>query len=152
MSKTFATNSLVPERRKYQVIQTTPRRDVTGIKLGDKKFKFNKNSRDFYTTDTALAREICDTQGQNGTNDVLVIPVEKNIEPGHIRTFTVPELPWHKGDNMDEDGHNYFFAGGSTEATAQEGSQKEIGGVVYVWINTNGKLQLTPLSELEGEQ
>ena len=77
MSKTFATNSMVPERRKYQVLKTVQDNGVIGIKAGGKDFKFNKNSNDFYTDDTVLAKEICDTQGQNGTNDCIVIPIEK---------------------------------------------------------------------------
>ena len=89
MSKTFATNSIIPDRRRYQVLRTNTNRDVTGIKLGKngKQFKFNKKSHDFYVTDTALAKEITDTHGQNGSQDVVVIPLEKNIEAGHPRTF-----------------------------------------------------------------
>jgi len=88
MSRTFATNGLTPERRKYQVVQTSTNRDVVGIKLGKngKQFKFNKKSHDFYINDSVLAKEITDTHGQNGSQDVVVIPVEKNAEPDHVRT------------------------------------------------------------------
>jgi hypothetical protein len=100
-TKKFETNSHVKSRQRFEVLQRTPRTDVTGIKIGDKEMKFGKKSRAFFTDDAGLAHAIHDTQGQGGTGDVLVIPVEKPQHPNHSRTWHVPALPWHKEKKDD---------------------------------------------------
>lgn len=86
MARTFVTNGLTRNRRRFQVVKSNPNYDVKGIKLGDKKMKFSKQSNDFYVNDPVLAKEIHDTHGQNGTDDVVVIPIEANMEDGHLRS------------------------------------------------------------------
>lgn len=87
MSKTFATNGLIPERRRYKVLKSNPDIDVKGIKLGKngKQFRFDRTNS-FTVTDGVLAKEITDTHGQNGSQDVVVIPLEANLEDGHLRS------------------------------------------------------------------
>jgi hypothetical protein len=92
----FVTNSSVKSRQQFEVIQRNPRMDMKGVKVDGHKVEFGEKSRAALIDDPGLARAIHDSSGQGGTGDCLVVPVEKPSDPNHRRTFTVPELPWHK--------------------------------------------------------
>lgn len=94
MSKGFMTNSDVKSRQQWEVIKRTRRTDVTGVKLGDRKFKFGQGDM-FVVDDPAIAKDLHQTVGQEGSDDVIVVPVEKSAG-GRRRTWTVPALPWHE--------------------------------------------------------
>lgn len=94
--KKFETNSFIPERRKWQVVQRAPVKEIRGVKVDGKEYPFDMRNRSFETDDQGLAQAIHERSGMGGTGDVLVIPTEKHKDPDHTRTFLVPELPWHK--------------------------------------------------------
>jgi len=87
--KKFETNSFIPERREWQIVQRAPIERMRGVKVDGKPLPFNMKNRSFTTDDAGLAQAIHDSSGQGGTGNVLVIPTEKPKEPDHSRTFTV---------------------------------------------------------------
>jgi len=100
--KTFETNSSIKTRQRFRILKRTPNSDVVGVKTrdGKRKLKFDPQSNSAFTDDPGLAREIHASSGQGGDNwDVLVVPLEKKQEPGHVRTITIPPMPWHDEDH-----------------------------------------------------
>lgn len=93
--QTFTTNSDIAERRRFEVIKRNKRSEVVGVSTSDGSRKFNfGQGHTFYVEDEGVAHDLHDTLGQGGSNDVLVVPIEKGAK-GRTRTFTVPALPWH---------------------------------------------------------
>lgn len=87
--QTFVTNKpgMVEGRQKFEIINRSQNRRVKGLKVDGKEYPYIPKADVFYTEDVGLARQIHSTQGQGGTGDCLVVPVEKNKEPDHVRTF-----------------------------------------------------------------
>lgn len=92
----FETNSNVKARQQFEILRRTPDKSIIGVKMGGKTVKFGKKSGAALIDDAGLAKEIFHTQGQGGTGDVLVVPVEKPKSRDHQRTWLMPAMPWHK--------------------------------------------------------
>ena len=92
--QTWITNSDRVERQQFKVIKRTPNSRVKGIKVDDREFRFGQGNM-FVVDDPGLAHEIHDNHGQGGDGDVMVVPVEKKAQPGHVRTLTGLAMPWH---------------------------------------------------------
>ena len=98
-TKKFETNSDHTERQKFQIIQRS-KKPIVGVKTEDgREIPFGKRSRAAEITDAGLAHEIHDSVGQGGTGDVLVVPMEKQPDPIHTRTFLGVRLPWHTDEH-----------------------------------------------------
>ena len=93
----FATNSNIKDRQQFEVLRRTPDKSIMGVKMDGHNVRFGDKSGAALIDDHGLAKEIFHTQGQGGTGDVLVVPVEKPNDPNHQRTFTV-------SIEFDEDG------------------------------------------------
>lgn len=96
--KTWITNSPIKERQTFRVIKRIPDTRVKGIKIDGKEFRFGQGNS-FTVDDPGLAHAIHDNQGQGGDGDVLVVPTEKRIKPGTVRTWLGVKLPWHTDDH-----------------------------------------------------
>lgn len=88
MSKGLTTNSLVnsADRTKYQIIRRTEHAPDT-VEVGKREIKIAKNGA--MVSDKGVAEEIFD---RHHGKDLLVVPIEKQPEQGHRRTFRV-QLP-----------------------------------------------------------
>ena len=97
-NRKFLTNNTsgAKNRQMFEVVQTSTRTDMKGLKIGHRELEFGEKTRAFKTTDAGLAREIQQSAGQDGSQHVVVIPCDKPMDDGHLRTMLVPELPWHK--------------------------------------------------------
>lgn len=91
----FVTNSDFKGRQRFEVIKRNKRSEVKGVKLDDNhQFEFGQGNA-FYVDDPAIAHDLHDSVGQGGSNDVLVVPIEKSAR-GRKRTWVRPPLPWDK--------------------------------------------------------
>jgi|GEM_PF-6221548 hypothetical protein len=93
--KDFLTNSNIKSRQRFEIVNNSKNADVIGIKTPDGREVRYSSQGNAFVDDPGLAREIHATTGQGGTNDCVVIPIEKSQDKIHRRTFTVPRLPWH---------------------------------------------------------
>lgn len=92
----FVTNSDFKDRQRFEVVKRNERPEVVGLKLDDnRQYKFGQGNA-FYVDDPSIAHDIHDEFGQGGSNDVLVVPIEKKAERGHKRVFQGIAMPWHK--------------------------------------------------------
>jgi hypothetical protein len=87
-------------KKKFMVVKAT-QNDISGVSVAGRTLRFGEKTNAFQVTDAGLAREIEAAKGTKWTGDVVVIPVDSNPEPGHPRTFTVPEMPWKKKGTTD---------------------------------------------------
>ena len=77
----------------FEIIKsTTSPRDLAGIKMGNTE-KYFGDMNVFRTTDEALAKDIKQKFGQEGTSDVLVARVPDRTTG---KSFAFPRIPWHK--------------------------------------------------------
>lgn len=79
------------------VVRTTSRK-LPGIQAGGRFLQFGKKTNAFEVNDPGLAREI----EQANPHDVIVTPHHYNSEPGHRYFFTVPEMPWKRKKDENE--------------------------------------------------
>ena len=78
----------------YEIIKsTTSPRDLAGIKMGNTKGYFG-GSNVIRTQDEALANDIKQKFGQDGTSEVLVA---RAPDRSTGRTWAI-DVPWHKGE------------------------------------------------------
>jgi hypothetical protein len=84
MPKSLDTNSPVnPDRTQFQIIRRTPNAPEA-VTVGNKEYKMGKAGMMIH--DRGVANEIFQ---QHHGKDLLVAPIEKPIEAGTRRTFTV---------------------------------------------------------------
>lgn len=77
----------------FEIIKsTTSPRDLAGIKMGNTE-KYFGNMNVFRTKDEALAKDIKQKFGQEGTSEVLVARVPDRTTG---KSFAFPRIPWHK--------------------------------------------------------
>ena len=74
------------------------------VEVGGRKFKFGKQGM-FQTPDAAIAKDIQQTSGQDGTRKCTVIDVPNNNERG-IQVFSLPRGDWKERIDWSIDGRN----------------------------------------------
>ena len=78
------------KKKLFEVVNNNPR--LKEITLSGRKHTFNKQGI-FQTRDAAIAKDIQQTIGQDGSRDALVIDVPNNNERG-IKLFSLPKGDW----------------------------------------------------------
>jgi len=72
------------------------------VNVDGKEMPFSQKNGMFMTKDPGLAREIEARYGRKGEvlpAETVTVPIyNAGREPGHRYSFTVPELPWKKGE------------------------------------------------------
>lgn len=77
------------------------KRNLMGVEVDGKMYKFGKNPQVFTVHDAGVARQIEDMYGSHsktGTGDVVVCEVDNAQGLVPRRVFGVPELPWKRGE------------------------------------------------------
>jgi hypothetical protein len=82
-------------QKMFEVIKRTTK-NIRGVRSSKRELNFGKQGA-FHLYDAGEAREIDSVYGRGGSEDVLVIPVDRPYEGTGKRYHTVPELPWKRG-------------------------------------------------------
>lgn len=82
----------------YMIIKSTQKK-IEGVQAAGQDMVFGKKTHAFEVKDAGIAHDIEAQYGPRGTGDVVVIKHFVDRDPGHKRTFTVPELPWKRGQS-----------------------------------------------------
>jgi hypothetical protein len=75
--------------------------DLKGIGVNGKMYKFGKDAQMFTTQDAGLAKDIEQIYGshsETGSRDVVVCEVDNGAGLTPRRVFSVPVLPWKRGE------------------------------------------------------
>ena len=78
------------KKKLFEVVNNNPA--LKEIEMSGRKFKFNKQGM-FQTRDAAIAQDIQQTLGQDGSREAVVIDVPNNDDRG-ITMFTLPKGDW----------------------------------------------------------
>lgn len=81
-------------------------RDGVTLNVGGKPMPFGTNTKGFTVSDPGVAKEIEAMYGKKGSvlpGEAVVAPINSAPEPGHPRTFLVPELPWKRAEKKAEE-------------------------------------------------
>lgn len=111
------------------------------MQTGKGKLTFGKKTAQ-WVDDPAIAREIDTQHGLKGSGDVWV-EQDENLE-------------WHAANDEGTDGrnlgtHHYTFAKMGITLPPREsliGKKKQVGGVQYKYVETDGKLHLVPVKSI----
>lgn len=85
-------------KKKFIVLKASERDGVT-LNVNGKPMPFGTNTKGFTVSDPGVAKEIEAMYGKKGSvlpGEAVVAPLNSGPEPGHPRSFLVPELPWKK--------------------------------------------------------
>jgi hypothetical protein len=84
-------------KKLFEVLPMRP--EIEGIGVGGKMYKFGKDAQMFTTQDAGLAKDIEQLYGKEGSRDVVVCEVDNGPGLTPRRVFSVPVLPWKRGED-----------------------------------------------------
>lgn len=85
-------------KQEFEVVQNRP--DVDSVEVDGREHRFGRSGM-FKVDDPGVARDIKQSVGQDGRDDVIVVPTEDQpAEPGHTYMFRHNGVPWAEYDEL----------------------------------------------------